>query len=99
VRQDDQDRVDQETIKRKLRAVRHEDYYAILELRRGAEGAVVREAFHRLYRRFDSREIDFELAHRFEEELGELRDALEDAWAVLGDSKLRESYLEYTTRR
>jgi hypothetical protein len=98
-RQDDQDRVDDETIKRKLRAVRHEDYYAILEIRRGAEGAVVREAFHRLYRRYDSREMDFEVAHRLEEELGELRDALEDAWAVLGDPKLREAYLEHTTRR
>jgi hypothetical protein len=98
-RQDDQARVDEEAVKRKLRAVRHEDYYAILEVRRGAEGAVVREAFHRLYRRFDSREIDFEVAHRMEEELGELRDALEDAWAVLGDPKLREAYLEHTTRR
>lgn len=98
-RQDDQARIDEEAVKRKLRAVRHEDYYGILEIRRGAEGAVVREAFHRLYHRYDSREIDFEVAHRLEEELGEVRDALEDAWAVLGDPKLREAYLEHTTRR
>ncbi len=98
-RPSEQARVDEEAVKRKLRAVRHEDYYAILEIRRGAEGAVVREAFHRLYRRFDPREIDFEVAHRMEDELGEIRDALEDAWAVLGDPKLREAYLDHTTRR
>lgn len=95
----DQARVDQEAVERKLKAVRHEDYYAILEIRRGAEGTVVREAFHRLYRRFDPREIDFEVAHRMEDEIGEIRDALEDAWAVLGDPKLRQAYLEHTTRR
>lgn len=94
----EQARVDEEAVKRKLRAVRHEDYYAILELRRGAEGAVVREAFHRLVRRFDAREIDFEVARRFEDELAEIHDALEDAWAVLGDPKLREAYLKHTTR-
>ncbi|MFP4599825.1 MAG: hypothetical protein ACLFVJ_16320 [Persicimonas sp.] len=93
------DGVDEEALQRKLRAVRHEDYYTILELRRGAEGAVVREAFHRLYRRFDPRELDFELAHHHEDELDEIRDALEDAWAVLGDPKLRQAYLEHTTRK
>ena len=91
--------LDEEAIRRKLKTVRHEDYYAILEVRRGAEGAVVREAFHRLARRYDDERLDFELAHRFEDELDEIRDALEDAWAVLGDSKLREAYLEHTTRR
>lgn len=95
----DEDALGEEAIKRKLRAVRHEDYYAILEIRRGAEGAVVRDAFHRLYRRFDPQKIDFGLSQRFEGELAEIRDALEDAWAVLGDPKLRDAYLEHTTRR
>jgi hypothetical protein len=98
-RQSEQARVDQEAVERKLKAVRHEDYYAILEIRRGAEGTVVREAFHRLSRRFDPREMDFEVAHRMEDEIGEIRDALEDAWAVLGDPTLRQAYLEHTTRR
>ncbi|QDG53735.1 J domain-containing protein [Persicimonas caeni] len=98
-RPSEQARVDQEAVERKLKAVRHEDYYAILEIRRGAEGTVVREAFHRLYRRFDPREMDFEVAHRMEDEIGEIRDALEDAWAVLGDPTLRQAYLEHTTRR
>ncbi|RAL20175.1 hypothetical protein DL240_18325 [Lujinxingia litoralis] len=90
--------VDAELIRRKLKAVRHEDYFAILEVRRGAETQPIREAFHRLYARFDPRNIDFQTAHAFEEALAEIRDALEDAWAVLGDPALREPYLRYTLR-
>lgn len=86
-------------IQEKLQAVRHRDYYDILELRRGAEGAQIREAFHRLYRQFDPEQLDFSTAHRFEAELAEICDALEDAWAVLGDPQLREAYLAQAPRR
>ena len=85
-------------IQEKLQAVRHRDYFAILELRPGAEGALIREAFHRLYAQFDPDQLDFSLAHRFEAELAEIRDALEDAWAVLGDPRLREAYLTHAIR-
>ncbi len=85
-------------IRRKLKAVRHEDYYAILELRRGAESQTVREAFHRLQARFAPDSLPFELAHRFQDELAEIRDALEDAFAVLGDPDLREPYLRHTVK-
>lgn len=91
--------VDVEAIVRKLRAVRHEDYYAMLEIPRGAEGQTVREAFHRLYTRFDPSQVDFQVAYRYEAELGEIRDALEDAWAVLGDGDVREKYLVHTLRK
>lgn len=90
--------VDAEVIRRKLKAVRHEDYYAILEVRRGADTQPIRQAFHRLYARFDARHIDFQTAHAFEDALLEIRDALEDAWAVLGDPALREPYLRHTLR-
>lgn len=87
-----------EEIRRKLKTVRHEDYYAVLEVRRGAEGQTVREAFHKLHARFDPRKVDFELAHRFQAELDEIRDAFEDAFAVLGDPQLREPYLRHTMK-
>jgi hypothetical protein len=90
--------LDAAAIQKKLQAVRHQDYYAILEIRHGAEATVVREAYHRLYRQFDPNEIDFSLVHRFEAEIAEIRDALEDAWAVLGDPKLREAYLARAIR-
>lgn len=83
-------------IERTLKAVRHEDYYAILRLRRGAETQQVRQAFHHLFARFDPDTIDFDLVRQFQDELDEIRDAFEDAFAVLGDPDLREQYLHYT---
>ena len=90
--------LDADEIRRKLKAVRHEDYYAILELRRGAESQTVREAFHKLRARFDAASLDFELAHKFQDELDEIRDAFDDAFAVLGDPDLREPYLRHTVK-
>jgi hypothetical protein len=91
--------VDGDAIERKLKDVRHQDYYAILEIRRGAESQTVREAFHRLMAKFDSRAMDFEVSHRYQNELAEIGDALEDAWAVLGDPDLRQPYLTHTLRK
>ncbi|MFU8802800.1 MAG: DnaJ domain-containing protein [Bradymonadaceae bacterium] len=92
-------RLDAETIDRKLKEVRHQDYYAVLEVRRGAESQTVREAFHQLVARFDPQAMDFEIAHRYQNELDEIHDALEDAWAVLGDPDLRQPYLTHTLRK
>ncbi len=91
--------LDAESVLRKLKEVRHEDYYAVLEIRRGAESQTVREAFYRLYAKFDPQKVDFELSHRYHAEFSEIRDALEDAWAVLGDPDLREPYLAHTVRK
>ncbi len=91
--------LDSESVMRKLKDVRHEDYYAVLEIRRGAESQTVREAFYRLYARFDPQKVDFEVSHRYHAEFSEIRDALEDAWAVLGDPDLREPYLAHTVRK
>ncbi len=93
------DELDEAELRRKLKSVRHEDYFVILEVPRGAETAGIREAFHRMTGRFDNNRISFDLQHRYHAELAEVRDAFEDAWAVLGDPKLRQDYLEHTTRR
>lgn len=90
--------VDDATVKRMLRSVRHEDYYAILGVHRGAETPAVRDAFYRQVDRYDPSNVDVDVAHRFHLELSEIRDALEDAWAVLGDADLRADYLDATTR-
>lgn len=91
--------LDASDVKRKLKNIRHEDYFSILEVPRGAETPLIREAFHRQMSRFDHSSVAFEIAHALHAEIDEIRDALEDAWAVLGDSKLRSTYLEKTTRR
>ncbi len=89
--------VDEATIRRKLRAVRHEDYFAILEIPRASETPAVRDAFHRMRDAY-TKNIEFDLAHRYQEDLREIHDAFEDAWAVLGDPDLRASYLQHTTK-
>jgi len=81
-----------ELLRRKLREVRHEDYYTILEVRRGAETPVIKQAYMRLVARYEPSGLDFELAHRYYGEISEILDALEDAWAVLGDNTLRQQY-------
>lgn len=83
---------------RKLETVRHDDYYAILEVRRGAESQSVRDAFHRLYNRYDPDSMRFDLVRDRREAIDEIRDALEDAFAVLGDPELRRRYLDHTTQ-
>lgn len=91
--------VSEEVLRRKLREVRHEDYYTILEVRRGAEGAVIKQAFQRLMARYDPGRLEFDLVHRHFDEIAEIRDAVEDAWAVLGDPELRRRYLEASAGR
>ena len=83
----------EEMVRRKLREVRHEDYFTILEVRRGAETPVIKDAFMRVMARYDGARIDFEMLHQFHQEIAEIRDAIEDAWAVLGDTDLRRRYL------
>jgi len=92
-------RPDGAAIRRKLKEVRHEDYFVILGLRRGADADEVREAYRRMKARFREDRLDFELAETFEAELEEINDALDDARAVLGDDALRQAYREGTTQK
>jgi hypothetical protein len=92
-------RVDEESVRRKLKQVRHEDYFVILGVRRGASTQAIREAFHRLFDAYQDQNLPFEVAHEMSDEVAEIRDALEDAWAVLGDASLRQDYIEHTTRK
>lgn len=90
---------DAEDIRRKLKEVRHENYFVVLDVERGCDGDEVRRAYRRLKARFRPRSLDNELASRFEPELEEINDALDDARAVLGDEELRANYLSETTRK
>lgn len=85
-------------IRRKLKEVRHEDYFVILGVRRGAEADEVRQAYRDMKARFREDRLDFDLAEKFEAELEEINDALDDARAVLGDERLRRAYRDGTTR-
>ena len=81
-------------IKRKLQHVRHETYFDVLEVSSDATRDELREAFISLRERFGEEQLSLELRQRFAEELAELRDGLEDAFAVLGDEQLRAAYTD-----
>lgn len=87
-----EEQVGAESIRHKLKQVRHEDYYVMLEVRRGAEGPTIKQAYQRQMARFDPQGLSFEVSRQFFHELAEIRDAFEDAWAVLGDPRLRQAY-------
>ncbi len=86
--------LDASAIERKLQAVRHESYFAVLEVEPQASAAVIRDAFETLRRRYAAERVPDGLRRRFGAELDEIRDALEDAWAVLGNETLRGRYAE-----
>lgn len=85
-----------EEIRRKLKEVRHENYFEVLNLLPTSDGDEVRAAYRRLRRRFERDRLDSETAERFEAELEEIRDAFDDARAVLGDDELRALYRSKT---
>lgn len=82
-----------EVIRLKLRQVRHEDYFSILDLRKSAEVHQVEQSYHGLRRRFEPVHVPAPLADRHHAELREICDALEDAFAVLSDPTARDAYL------
>lgn len=86
--------LDAAAVERKLQQVRHESYFAILEVEPQASAAAIRDAFETLKRIYGPERVPDSVARRFGVELGEIRDALEDAWAVLGNETLRGRYAE-----
>ena len=77
----------------KLKQVRHESYFVILETTPQATRQQVREAYDLVSRRFQPERMTRELAERYHDELAEIRDGLEDAYAVLSDDELRKAFI------
>jgi hypothetical protein len=86
--------IDATEVETKLQQVRHQSYFAILEVEPQASAAAIRDAFETLRRRFSREKVPDDVARRFPAELDEIRDAVEDAWAVLGNETLRRQYAE-----
>lgn len=86
-------------IERKIEEVRHQDYFAILEVARTADTDEVRRAYDRMRQAYHPDAVDGRLAQSYAEEIREIGDALTDAFAVLADDELRQAYLEATTRK
>lgn len=79
-------------IENKIEAIRHADYFEILELPRDAGDTDVRQMYEILSGRYSEEAIPAHLEKQYEDELREIRNTLDDAWAVLGDTELRKTY-------
>jgi hypothetical protein len=90
--------VNAEVIRLKLRQVRHEDYFSILDLRKGAEVHVIEQSHQLLRRRFEPSRLHPSIADRYHNELREICEALDDAFAVLRDDLARDAYLRAVLR-
>jgi len=84
--------VSEAVIEKKLRQVRHETYFDVLEVGSGVDEQRLRDAFASLWDRFARGAVPVDIARRFEAELDEVRDGLEDAYAVLSNQRLRAAY-------
>lgn len=82
-----------DAIVRKLRQTRHEDYFTILEVRKGSDPRAIEGSYERLRQRFDPAHVSRPVSDRLHTELAEICDTLDDAFAVLSDAGLREGYL------
>ena len=82
-----------ESIRRKVRQARHEDYFTLLEVRRGADELLIEESYRQLRGRYEPSRLPRPLADRHFSELREVCDAFDDAFAVLSDEDLRNAYL------
>jgi methylmalonyl-CoA mutase cobalamin-binding subunit len=82
-----------DTIIKKLRQSRHEDYFTVLEVRKGSDLRAVELSYERLRQSFDPAYVARPVSDRLHVELLEICDTLDDAFAVLSDSHLREDYL------
>lgn len=85
--------VDADAIRRKLRQVRHEDYFTILDLRKSADAHRITQAYGQLRRRFDPSSVAPSVVDQHHREVKEICDALDDAYGVLGSEPLRTQYL------
>ena len=81
-------------IEQKQREVRHETYFKVLGVSPHATNSEIAAAFTAQWRRFEAQPAVGEL----EEALAEVRDGLEDAYAVLGNDRLRAAYAEPRSR-
>jgi len=82
-----------DAIARKLRDVRHGSYFDVLEVAPEATRYDLDAAYDRQTARFLPPEVPLDVARDFAAPLAEVREGLEDAFAVLADPALRTAYM------
>lgn len=91
----DPEALDDARLDERLRLVREADYFDVLGLTRDANAADVRRAHRELQAAFADDTVEAGVRGRRGPELTEIRDALDDAAALLGEDDLRLAYLAH----
>ncbi len=87
--------LDHARLEERLRLVREADYFELLGLTRDANAADVRRAQRELLAAFCDDAIEVAVRDERAQDLTEIREALEDAGALLGEDDLRLAYLAH----
>lgn len=91
----DADALDHARLEERLRLVREADYFEVLGLTRDANAADVRRAHRELKEAFSDDAVEASVRGARGLELREIRDALDDAAALLEEDDLRLAYLAH----
>ena len=91
----DPEALDHARLEERLRLVREADYFEVLGLTRDANAADVRRAQRELQAAFSDAAVEAGVIAERAADLSEIRDALEDAAALLGEDDLRLAYLAH----
>ena len=87
--------LDRERIEARLRLAREADYFALLGLNRDATRVDVRRAFSELKETFADEALEAHTRRELEGSIRELRQALDEAHAILIDDAMRNAYLAH----
>jgi len=87
--------IDRERVRARWELVEEADYFALLGVRRDATGFEIRRAYQAARRDFASDCFPVELRRELARELQEIATVLDEAYRVLRNDGLRESYLTH----
>ena len=83
-----------ELLQAKLKQALEGDYFTLLGVSMGANTDAIMDAFTRLYERLNPEMLPADLKTRYAKEIGVVREALVDAWHVLGSVESRHRYID-----
>ena len=85
--------IDRERVRARWRLVTEADYFALLGVRRNATGFEIRRAYQSARRDFAADCFPNDLRRELAQELDDIAQVLDEAFRVLRDDRLRETYL------
>ena len=85
--------IDRERVRARWELVSEADYFALLGVRRDATGFEIRRAYQSARRDFSTDSFPNDLRRELAQELDDIAHVLDEAFRVLRDDRLRQTYL------